>query len=436
MSTAGDDKKRKIDELIAGWPLAERDAGAWEDFAGRVQAAVAGAPPGGAAKDELFAPPFPAQPDEGTVGSAVRASGGFPMSDESDKPRPSLKDIAKRVSVPPPGAAQPSQPPSATPSTPPPSGPGAARSSMPSVPGIGRPSAPVTKRPVEASDSDSGMVDLNAMRKQAESMPDTGKQPGAEGLFDDDKDKPKAAAAVAVKPAPKKSSSAPLIVGSFVALAAIAAVAVLSLKARPDAASESAPVAMASAPTAAATEAPAAGASAAEPLASAAPADSNAPPAPGGPLAKADDTRGGAGVKETSKTADKEKAAASAAPTATGLEGAMATAVGANPAAPAEAKTASGPAKNSADVPEVPSQGAIQGAMGAVMGAARACVAGMDEPSRAQVTFNSAGTVSNVSVSGAAGGKPAAGCIVAALKRAKVGPFQKPTYSVGVTIRP
>lgn len=115
----------------------------------------------------------------------------------------------------------------------------------------------------------------------------------------------------------------------------------------------------------------------------------------------------------------------------------MATAVGATPGAPpAEAKTAGGPSKNSADVPEVPSQGAIQGAMGAVMGAARACVAGMDDPSRAQVTFASSGTVSNVSVSGAASGKPAAGCIVAALKRAKVGPFQKPTYSVGVTIRP
>ena len=51
-------------------------------------------------------------------------------------------------------------------------------------------------------------------------------------------------------------------------------------------------------------------------------------------------------------------------------------------------------------------------------------------------TFVSSGTVSAVSVSGAASGKPAAGCIVSALKRAKVGPFQRSSYSVGVTIRP
>lgn len=440
MSSSGDkDKKLVADELIAGWPLADRDADAWEEFAVRVQGAVAAAQPADTVRDDLFAPPFPAEPGEGTVGSAVRTAGGSPMSDESDKPRPSLKDIAKRVSVPPPGAPVPSQPPTGAPSTPPQSGPGAARSSMPSVPGIGRPSAAVSKRAAEASDSDSGMVDLNVVRQQASSLPDTGKQPGTEGLFDEDQDKPKAAAAAAPKAAPKKSSSAPLIVGSFVALAAIAAVAVLSLKSRPDAAPESAPVAMASAP--AAQESPAAGAaataSAAEPVASAAPADSNAPSAPvPGALAKAEEKTAG-GAKETAtKTADKDKAAA-AAPTATGLEGAMATAVGATPAAPpAETSTPSGPAKNSADVPEVPSQGAIQGAMGAVMGAARACVAGMDEPSRAQVTFSNSGAVSNVSVSGAASGKTAAGCIVAALKRAKVGPFQKPTYSVGVTIRP
>lgn len=345
------------------------------------------------------------------------------MSDESDKPRPSLKDIAKRVSV----------PPTAVPSQPPPSGPGKAASTP----------LPVASRPVEASDSDSGMVNLQAVREQSKSLPDTGTQPGTSDLFDEDKDKPKAAAAAvaAPKPAPKKGSAAPLLVGSFVALAAIAAVAVVSLRSKGDAAPESAPVAMASAtaPAPADQPAPAATASGEAPAAaaSAAPGDTTAA---GGAIARKDDKATDTSREPATKSAsaDKEKPATTAAgPAPTGLEGAMATAVGANTAAPGAGEaTPSGPAKHSADVPEIPSQGAIQGAMGAVMGSARACVAGMEDPSRAQVTFVSSGAVSAVSVSGAASGKPAAGCIVSALKRAKVGPFQRSSYSVGVTIRP
>lgn len=122
----------------------------------------------------------------------------------------------------------------------------------------------------------------------------------------------------------------------------------------------------------------------------------------------------------------------------TGLSGAMAAAVGKD--APAEGDKSSkdegepGPAAGS--VPMTPSQGQVQSALAAVRGAARGCVAGMEEPSRAAVTFGSDGRVSAVSVSGAAAGKPAAACIQSALGNARVPPFKKPAFTVGLTLRP
>jgi hypothetical protein len=74
--------------------------------------------------------------------------------------------------------------------------------------------------------------------------------------------------------------------------------------------------------------------------------------------------------------------------------------------------------------------------VGSVMGGAKACVAGADEPSRATVTVSSSGKVTGVSVGGWAAGKPAASCIQNALKGGSVAPFSKPSYSFGVNIRP
>lgn len=83
-----------------------------------------------------------------------------------------------------------------------------------------------------------------------------------------------------------------------------------------------------------------------------------------------------------------------------------------------------------------PSSGAVQAAVGSVLGNARVCVAGDREPSRARVIFESSGAVSGVVVSGPAAGTPAEACIKAALSKARVAPFQKPNYSVDTTIRP
>ncbi len=87
-------------------------------------------------------------------------------------------------------------------------------------------------------------------------------------------------------------------------------------------------------------------------------------------------------------------------------------------------------------LPDKPSTGAVAVAVGAVLGSARACVAGQDEPSHAVIVFGSDGRVKSVSVSGPAAGTPAAGCIRAALSQARLQPFARSTFSVGTPVRP
>ena len=116
---------------------------------------------------------------------------------------------------------------------------------------------------------------------------------------------------------------------------------------------------------------------------------------------------------------------------------AMGAAVGADgkplTATPAAGNT--GPQFAAGSVPQKPSQGAVTGALGAVLPGARACLGPDDAVSRAAITFTSAGTVQSVNVTGGAAGKPAEGCIKAALLKAKVAPFAEATYTAPVTIR-
>jgi len=101
-------------------------------------------------------------------------------------------------------------------------------------------------------------------------------------------------------------------------------------------------------------------------------------------------------------------------------------------AAPAPAA----PARPVTGVPEAPSLGAVRSALAAQLSQAKACIQGQDEPSRASLTFSSDGKVVSVSVSGPAAGTPAEECIKGALQRATVSPFSKPTFVVGLTLRP
>jgi hypothetical protein len=87
-------------------------------------------------------------------------------------------------------------------------------------------------------------------------------------------------------------------------------------------------------------------------------------------------------------------------------------------------------------VPQKPSQGAVTGAIGAALPAARACLQPDSPVSKAMITFGANGSVQSVTVSGAAAGKPAEACIRNALSKAKVPPFAQPTYSASVTVRP
>ncbi|HEX5100987.1 MAG TPA: hypothetical protein VFV94_15865 [Polyangiaceae bacterium] len=87
-------------------------------------------------------------------------------------------------------------------------------------------------------------------------------------------------------------------------------------------------------------------------------------------------------------------------------------------------------------IADKPSTGAAQAAVGAVLGAARSCIAGQPQGSSATLVFGSSGEVTRVSVSGPAEGTPAAACIQSALKKARVQPFAASNFSLGVTIRP
>jgi hypothetical protein len=87
------------------------------------------------------------------------------------------------------------------------------------------------------------------------------------------------------------------------------------------------------------------------------------------------------------------------------------------------------------NVPQKPSQGAVTGALGAVLPGARSCLGPDDPISRASVVFSSSGTVQSVTVSGGAAGKPAEACIKGALTKAKLAPFAEATYTANITIR-
>jgi outer membrane biosynthesis protein TonB len=124
-------------------------------------------------------------------------------------------------------------------------------------------------------------------------------------------------------------------------------------------------------------------------------------------------------------------------PEPTGLAGAIKKAVGPQEAAPKSVaqETPDAPAMRG-DIPEVPPQGAIAGAIGSHRQAARACVEGHDSASRATIVFASTGKVQSVNVAGPAAGTNAEACIVRALSKSAVGPFRRPSFSVTTTISP
>jgi hypothetical protein len=259
-------------------------------------------------------------------------------------------------------------------------------------------------------------------------------------------------ASVHALPSKKKGSSAiALVIGGVVALGAVAAGGVLFMKAHKTADTTAAAVATTQpaviaqadpGPAAKTTPAPAA-----EPTSAAEPTTEPAVAAPQGKIAAAPKAvaKGGAPAArhEAAPTQAKPEGPAKMtekdlAPTASGPAGdlgaAMKKEVGDEaPKTPAAASTGGNAVMG--NVPQKPSQGAVTGALGAVLPGARSCLGPDDPISRAAVVFASAGTVQSVNVSGAASGKPAEACIKSALMKAKVQPFAEPTYTANITIR-
>jgi hypothetical protein len=84
-------------------------------------------------------------------------------------------------------------------------------------------------------------------------------------------------------------------------------------------------------------------------------------------------------------------------------------------------------------VPRRPSFGAVQGAFGAVLPTARACLDPTDPPCRATVTFQSDGTVRDISLADV--DPTRAECVKAALGKASVPAFAEGAYPAPVTVR-
>ena len=122
------------------------------------------------------------------------------------------------------------------------------------------------------------------------------------------------------------------------------------------------------------------------------------------------------------------------------LETLMKRSVGDRAAVPgAQPAAAAGPAETAPameGLPAKPSMGAVQGALGTVMPAARYCLGPDDPVSRATITFKSDGSVQDIAVAGDAAGHPAEGCIRSRLRDARVPPFSSPTFTWTVTVRP
>jgi hypothetical protein len=473
-----------LDDALRAWPDAEKTHGDWEHRAGSIMSRLHDGTPGAntphVADANLLVEPLGQSAEDGHNTAATGGTGsasthpqphkGTPMTMPADRERDrrSLQDLAKMAHG----------------LTPPPA------SVMPAPSGV--------MRATEAKDDDSGIVDLAvasaadpaaALRAQSTPL-------ASQGLFDDgDAPVPLSAAPmsapaqsspyaqpvpsmppvppsmaphamtpsappVGLAPVASASASVPvmaaqgkkkgngaviaLVLGGVVALSAAAAGGILFMKARKAAESAAAAVtttqpaviAQAEPPPAATQAAPT---PAAEPTPEATPEPANAKTA-----AKPVVAKGGAKTAPVvakaeapakpegpAKMTEKDLAAAPAGP-AGDLGAAMKKEVGDEPA---KAQAAAAAATPTGNVPQKPSQGAVTGALGAVLPGARACLGPDDPISRASVIFSSGGTVQSVSVSGAAAGKPAEACIKGALMKAKVQPFAEATYTAPVTIR-
>ncbi len=486
MSETGGNKQVPVNLGVAlrEWPDAgkrQEDQGHWENQArsimDRVERGDRGATTPSVSDEHLLTEPLGHSAEDGHNSATARGAEAvysakpasreekkMTMSADRERDRRSLQDLAKMAQG----------------LTPPPA------SVVPAIPSA--PSGVI--RAAEAKADDSGLVDLAAastadpgaaMRAQNTAL-------ASQGLFEEEAPKsqqlqaapvsarqtPSAATLPAQPPpsvapppvsaaapqvmAPAYAPAAPekkksggaviaLVIGGVVALSAAAAGGLFYMKSQKAAAEAAAaaaaakpaapPVVVAAAdptPAPAKAEAPTEPAPAAEPTPSEPAKVAAKTPAKGGAIAAAKPAAAPAAKPEgPAKMTEKDLGAVAAGP-AGDLGAAMKKEVG-DDAPKTQAAAATGANAATGNVPTKPSQGAVTGAIGAVLPGARACLGPDDPVSRASIVFTSAGTVQGVNVSGAAAGKPAEACIKGALMKAKIAPFAEPTYTANITVR-
>ncbi len=457
-SGGGGKRRVRLDEALSGWPSPQQSALEWDDSAEAVMACLgeraSGTETGGigdVSDEALLAAPLPASTEE-VQSSAAPGRASAPARDEASmnttssrqRDRASLKELAKMAETAPPS----SQP--------------TARSSRPSYPGASASPASgklEAREPSSASapaaerEENSGIINLAALTPDPSASASASADAPVSGGVAALAPLPSARTAAAPSKDPKRSRGL-FVFGSLVAAAAVAAGVFVGVR-RP-ASDLAAPVA--AVPPAQTVPGPATAVKPSEatpsPVAAAdkgvdpsslpsvdtsaaAHAAPSAPkpvvngvavaPVPAAPAAAATTNPKLIAVVPTSTAAPgSDKSLESLMQQAAGVTSGGSTAAPATPDAPQVAP---------GSVPLKPSVGAIHGALGAAMPGARACVDPDDAISHAMVTFQSDGSVQNVTVSGGAAGKPAEACIRAALMKARVPPFASPTFSAPATIR-
>ena len=410
MSEGKTPQRARIDEVLAAWPEPERSPLQWDEAVEGVMAKLeSGSVSTGVSDEDLFAPPLPAA-DEEVQGSASIGKGEAGMTTSMtsrQRDRANMKELARMADMPPPS----SQPTS----------------------GMFAEARRASQPPAEEREENSGLIQLAAL---AESE---AKQAPASAP---------ARAAVSPRSADKRGSRGLLMLGGMVAAAAVAAGVFVGMRGQaPEAAT---PVAVAAPPPGAPQSNPGVPAPIAQadkgidpstlpPADTAAAGPALSPGAARPPVAVAAATATATAAAQDPKLVAVIPAAAPPAASAgsdQALHQLMQQAAGVTPSTTSVTTPDAPLAASPGSVPFKPSMGAINGALGAALPGARACLGPDDPISRATVTFQSDGSVQGVSVSGGAAGKPAEGCIRAALLKARVQPFAVPTFSAPTTIRP
>lgn len=386
--SASEDRATRLPEaaeaLLAEWPEPERDAEFWQKAEQQLSAKLKEVEPG-STPSELLAAPLPASDQDGTLEAAAAQA------------PPGGASAPRR-------APQRSEPPSAPPA---------------SLAEIARQAVAQAREPADSKDIARESLSL-ASRARA-STPELAATLAAARTSPNSVRTGKPQVAAAPVPVPARSSRRGVLIGAGVALLAAVAGAVFVLQARRNTMAtfwlgESTP---ASAVPSASAVAPAQPRASAEVRAL----------SPNQLPKHATAARGiepGARPESTRVAKKSEKTPAAPASHRTEPRSKAGSSQG-------QMRPASGATNGR---PDHPSLGAVQAAVGAVLGSARACVAGDDQPSHAVLMFGSNGHVRSVTVSGPAAGTPAAGCIRAALRNARVEPFARSSYSVGTPIRP